>query len=181
VCSIDELKAPLPVAMGAPFEYAYDRARHADAAPPPLARVPLVARGTGAGAGAALSWGTELVKQIHYHGFAIVELPDATAGKVANGLAAARALFAQTGDEKRDLTSTAGTSEGYSAAAGGVHECYEAKRVSSDPDLPLPSAGIARLYDTLDAVARACLAARPAAPSSPFHLNATRHCCGSCG
>jgi len=162
--------------MGAPFEYAYDRARDADAAPPPLARVPLVAGGAGTG---ALSWGSELVKQLHYHGFAIVELPDATAGKVANGLSAARALFAQPGDEKRALTSAA-TSEGYSAAAGGVHECYEAKRVSSDPDLPLPSAGIARLYDTLDAVARACLAARPV-PSSPFQLNASRHCCGSCG
>jgi hypothetical protein len=88
-------------------DFEYDRGY--DAPPPPLARIPLAkqkgARGGGGGGGGALdddtleagggdcsnandslmAWGHDLVRQLHHHGFAIVELPDHTAAAVARG------------------------------------------------------------------------------------------------
>jgi isopenicillin N synthase-like dioxygenase len=89
---------------------------------------------------------------------------------LATGLTAARALFAQPEGQKRALASSATSSEGYSAAAGGVHECFEVKQRSPSTDTtapPPPQMGlappelardVARMYAALDGVARACLA-----------------------
>ena len=174
------------------FEYGRQR----DDPPPPLARIPLLAKrhgkdggggGGGDGGGAKdtshpmmMTWGDALVKQIHHHGFAIVELPDETAAEVAAGLTAARAFFAQPdGQKRRSMSSSSSsgattTSEGvYSAAVGGVHECLEIKRRSKNNNNASTSASdqhqhqqrgastrttLRAMYDAMDDIARACLA-----------------------
>lgn len=93
-------------------DFEYDR-RQSDDPRPPLARISLAKKGPGSGGGSgggrvgtpddhdsggrgggecdsSMTWGDELVRQIHHHGFAIVELPAETAATVARGMCGER-------------------------------------------------------------------------------------------
>jgi hypothetical protein len=83
-------------------EFEYDRRSDGVGAPPPLARIPLTRTGTasavaqsgpeaarareGKESATAMGWGDAVARQLHHHGFAIVELPDETAAIVARGV-----------------------------------------------------------------------------------------------
>ena len=115
--------------------------------PDPTSRVPLLSP-------TSLGWDPErLAAHLHHHSFAIAQAPSSLASDATTDARdAARAFFARDAASKRATSRGGGSSEGYSAAEGGTHECFEVRASTSE----VPS--FRRLYDALEAIARACVA-----------------------
>jgi isopenicillin N synthase-like dioxygenase len=130
---------------------AMDASERRDAAlarpPDPTSRVPLLSP-------TSLGWDPErLAAHLHHHSFAIAQAPSSLASDATTDARdAARAFFARDAASKRATSRGGGSSEGYSAAEGGTHECFEVRASTSE----VPS--FRRLYDALEAIARACVA-----------------------